>query len=323
MTQEILLSVKDVSHSYDGQKAIENINFEIQRGEVVALLGTNGAGKSTTLNIITGNLAPHSGEVHICNHNISTQPKLAKNNLGYLPDTPPLYQELTVVEYLQFAARIHNVAKNKVNKRIEHIVEICGLASVAKKLIANLSKGFKQRVGIAQAIVHNPALVILDEPTVGLDPVQMQDIRSLLDELSKNHSVLLSTHLLAEAESTCNRILIIDQGTVLLDQTLEELNQGSNNRESNSERQKTKRVKLRFNGSPTVDELKAIAGCESVSCSQFGKYICRYSDMQFIQQVQARSLKNDWQLYEIAELGGSLEQVFLDLVVRDSISPAV
>ena len=320
MTQEILLSVKDVSHNYDGQKAINNINFDIHRGEVVALLGANGAGKSTTLNIITGNLVPHSGEVHICNHNIATQPKLAKNNLGYLPDTPPLYQELTVTEYLQFAARIHNVANNDISKRVDHVIEVCGLESVAKKLIANLSKGFKQRLGIAQAIVHNPALVILDEPTVGLDPVQMQDIRLLLDELSKNHSVLLSTHLLVEAESTCSRVLIIDQGSVLLDQTLEKLNQSSSS--SAKQNKKSKRVKLRFNGSPTVDELKAIRGCESVSCSQFGKYICRYSDMQFLQQVQAHSLENDWQLYEIAELGGSLEQVFLDLVMRDSITPA-
>ena len=168
MTQETLLSVKDVSHRYDGQKAIDKINFEIHRGEIVALLGTNGAGKSTTLNIITGNLVPDSGEVHICNQNIATQPKLAKSNLGYLPDTPPLYQELTVNEYLQFAARIHSVAKNNVNKRVDHVIEVCGLETVTKKLIANLSKGYKQRVGIAQAIVHNPALVILDEPTVGL-----------------------------------------------------------------------------------------------------------------------------------------------------------
>ena len=151
---------------------------------------------------------------------------------------------------------------------------------------------------------------------MGLDPVQMQDIRSLLNELSKNHSVLLSTHLLAEAETTCNRVLIIDQGSLLLDQTLEELNQSPSNLKA------TKRVKLRFNGSPTIDELKAIPGCESVSCSQFGKYICRYTDMQFIQQVQARSLENNWQLYEIGSIGGSLEQAFLDLVVRDSIAPA-
>ena len=315
MTQETLLSVKGLSRSFDGQKAVEDINFEIQRGEVVALLGANGAGKSTTLNIITGNLTPDSGEVRICDSNIATQPKQAKSNLGYLPDTPPLYRELTVKEYLQFAARIHAVAKQTITKSVRHAIGVCGLNSVEKKLIANLSKGFKQRVGIAQAIIHNPALVILDEPTVGLDPIQMQDIRSLLAELSKNHSVLLSTHLLAEAETTCNRVLIIDHGSLLLDQTLEELNQSS------SDRKESKRVKLRFNGNPSIDELNAIPGCESVSCSQYGKYICRYSDMQFIQQVQARALENDWQLYEMGSIGGSLEQVFLDIVIRDSITP--
>ena len=312
MTQETLLSVNGLSRSFDGQKAIDSISFEIQRGEVVALLGANGAGKSTTLNIITGNLTPHSGEVRICDCDIAKLPTQAKSNLGYLPDTPPLYRELTVHEYLQFAARIHGVDKQSITKSVAHATEICGLTSVDKKLIANLSKGFKQRVGIAQAIIHNPALVILDEPTVGLDPVQMRDIRSLLEELSKNHSVLLSTHLLAEAETTCNRVLIIDQGSLLLDQTLEELNQSP-----------SKRVKLRFNGSPTIDDLNAIPGCESVSCSQYGKYICRYSNMQFIQQVQARSLENDWQLYEMGSIGGSLEQVFLDLVMRESVIPPV
>ncbi len=310
MTQETLLSVNGLSRSFDDHQAIADINFEIQRGEVVALLGANGAGKSTTLNIITGNLAANSGEVHICNHTIATHPCKAKNNLGYLPDTPPLYPELTVKEYLLFAARIHGVKKQNVIDYVNRALEVCGLQTVEKKLIANLSKGYKQRTGIAQAIIHRPALVILDEPTVGLDPLQMQDIRTLLEELSNNHSVLLSTHLLAEAEATCNRVLIIDQGSLLLDQTLVELNQSP-----------AKRVKLRFNGSPTIDELKAIPGCESVSCSQYGKYICRYTDMQFIQQVQMQSLENNWQLYEIGSIGSSLEHIFLDLVMRDSVIP--
>jgi ABC-2 type transport system ATP-binding protein len=315
MTQETLLSVKGLSHSFDGNKAIENINFELQRGEVVALLGANGAGKSTTLNIITGNVTPDAGEVLIQNNNIRSAPRLAKKNLGYLPDTPPLYRELTVREFLNFAARIHNVEKSLISKSVDHVIEACGLNSVDKKLIALLSKGYKQRVGIAQAVVHNPALVILDEPTVGLDPVQIQDIRSLLEELSKNHSVLLSTHLLAEAESTCNRVLIIDQGTLLLDQSLEVLNKGS------SIGMDSKRVKLRFNGNPSIDELKAIPGCESVSCGQYGKYICRYSDASFIQQVQSQGLQKDWKLYEISSISGSLEQVFLDLIMRDSVTP--
>jgi len=284
MTNENLLSVRGLSRSFGEHKAIEDLNFEIQRGEVVALLGANGAGKSTTLNIICGNLTADLGDVRICNANISKHPKQAKANLGYLPDTPPLYLELSVIEYLNFAASIHGVSKQSLNKSVNHVLEVCGLHTVKNKLIANLSKGFKQRVGIAQAIVHNPALVILDEPTVGLDPIQMQDIR------------------------------IIDQGSLLLDQHLDELNQSS------SSRKDAKRVKLRFYGNPSVDELKAIQGCESVSCSQFGKYICRYSDMSFIQNIQTQSLKNDWQLYEMHSIGGSLEQVFLDLVMRDSAS---
>jgi len=308
MNEDILLSVRGLSHSFDGNQAINDINFEIQRGEVVALLGANGAGKSTTLNIITGNLAANAGEVHIGGHNIATHPKLAKANLGYLPDTPPLYRELTVVEYLRFAASIHGIHKQNIASNIEQAIEVCGLSSVVKKLIANLSKGFKQRVGIAQAIIHNPALVILDEPTVGLDPVQMQDIRTLLEDLAKNHSVLLSTHLLAEAEASCNRVMIIDQGSVLLDQSLEEISQSN-------------RVKLRFNGNPTIDQLNAIPGCESVSCSQYGKYICRYDDANFLQQVQTQSLENNWHLYEISSVSGTLEQVFLDIVMRDAISP--
>ena len=307
MSQELLLSVENLSCGYDGKEAIHDLNFEIRRGEVVALLGTNGAGKSTTLNVISGNIKPDCGTVKICGQDISIRPKQAKINLGYLPDTPPLYRELNVYEYLQFTARIHGVSAAHSKLSVDKSLEVCGLTEVRSKLIANLSKGFKQRVGIAQAIIHNPALVILDEPTIGLDPVQMQDIRSLLNELSSNHSVLLSTHMLAEAESTCDRVLIIDEGSLLLDQTLQELNKGPG-----------KRIKLRFNGNPTIEELNSIPGCESVSCSQYGNFICRFSDASFIQQVQSKSLQNSWQLYEIAPVASSLEHVFLDLVVRNS-----
>ncbi len=310
MTQETLLSVHNLTHSFNEHKAINNINFNVHRGEVVALLGVNGAGKSTTLNIITGNLSPQEGNVSICAQDIIKQPKKAKRNLGYLPDTPPLYKELTVSEFLEFAARIHAVEKNQIKNSVADAIEICGLTSVNNKLIANLSKGFKQRVGIAQAIIHKPALVILDEPTVGLDPVQMQDIRSLLNELSKNHSVLLSTHLLSEAESTCNRVMIIDQGSLLLDQNLDKLNQGDN--------KSIKRVKLRFTSEPSIEKIKAIPGCESVSCSQYGMYVCSYNQPDFIQQLQSCSLENNWQLYEISSIGASLEQSFMDLVVKNS-----
>lgn len=307
MTQETLLSVHNLTRSFDNHTAIHNLNFEIHRGEVVALLGTNGAGKSTTLNVVTGNLKPDSGDVKICGTNIVTKPKQAKKHLGYLPDTPPLYRELNVIEYLEFAARLHGVEQTQIRQNIDKVIDTCGLQSVRKKLISNLSKGYQQRIGIAQAVIHHPALVILDEPTIGLDPVQMQDIRTLLHELSSDHSVLLSTHMLSEAESTCDRVLIIDNGELLLDQALQDLNKSPG-----------KRVKLRFRSNPSVEELNSIDGCESVSCSQYGNFVCRYNDANFIQHVQTKSLQSDWQLYEIAPVASTLEQVFLDLVVRDS-----
>ena len=307
MTQETLLSVHNLTRSFDSNTAIRNLNFDIHRGEVVALLGTNGAGKSTTLNVITGNLKPDNGNVKICGIDIVTKPIQAKNHLGYLPDTPPLYRELNVNEYLDFAARIQGVEKRRIKQSINEVVDTCGLHSVGHKLISNLSKGYQQRVGIAQAVIHHPELVILDEPTIGLDPVQMQDIRTLLHELSNDHSVLLSTHMLSEAESTCDRVLIIDNGKLLLDQTLQDLNKSPG-----------KRVKLRFRSNPPVEELNSIAGCESVSCSQYGNFVCRYNDASFIQQVQSKALQCEWQLYEIAPVASTLEQVFLDLVVRES-----
>ena len=306
MTEEKLLAVKNLSHSFDNHLAIQRLNFEIKRGEVVALLGTNGAGKSTTLNIVTGNLQADSGSVQVCGLDMHAKAKLAKANLGYLPDIPPLYNELNVTEYLRFAASIHGVTKTQLQASVQTAMETCGLQEVQKKLISNLSKGYKQRVGIAQAIIHQPALVILDEPTVGLDPMQMLDIRSLLQQLSNNHSVLLSTHLLSEAENTCNRVLIIDQGRLLLDNSLEDLNTSPG-----------KRIKLRFNTNPPIEDLNAITGCVSVSCAQFGHFVCRYDDSIFIQNVQARALEKNWQLFEIAPVASSLEQVFLDLVVRE------
>lgn len=307
MKHETLLSVNHLTRSFDNNTAIHDLNFEIYRGEVVALLGTNGAGKSTTLNIVTGNLNPDAGSVKICGFDIITQPKQAKSNIGYLPDTPPLYRELNVNEYLKFAARIHGIDHVQINKSVDEIIDKCGLQTVRKRLIANLSKGYQQRVGIAQAVIHHPAIVILDEPTIGLDPVQMQDIRVLLHELSNDHSVLLSTHMLSEAESTCDRVLIINKGELLLDQALKDLS-----------RSPDKRVKLRFHTNPAVEELNSITGCESVSCSQYGNFVCRYNDSIFIQHVQEKALKCNWRLYEIAPIASSLEQVFLDLVIRDS-----
>lgn len=222
---KITVSTKDLSRSYGSRSAVRNIDFELRQGEVLGLLGPNGAGKTTTLQMLAGCLAPSSGSVEICGINLMEQPRAAKALLGYLPETPPLYRELTVDEYLRLAARLHRVPRNEIAEAVVKAKQRCGLSEVGKRLVGNLSKGYQQRVGIAQAIVHNPRVVILDEPTVGLDPIQIREIRSLIRELGGEHSVILSTHILPEVESVCDRIQIMNQGKLVFGGNMAELKQ--------------------------------------------------------------------------------------------------
>lgn len=208
----ITVSASELSRSYGSREAVHNISFELRQGEVLGLLGPNGAGKTTTLQMLAGCLAPSTGSIEICGIDLLERPLEAKALLGYLPETPPLYRELTVDEYLHLAARLRRVPKAAIADAVEKTKQRCALTEVGKRLIGNLSKGFQQRVGIAQAIVHSPRVVILDEPTVGLDPIQIREIRSLIRELGSDHSVILSTHILPEVESVCDRIQIMHQG---------------------------------------------------------------------------------------------------------------
>lgn len=219
------VSAHALSRHYATHVAVRDLSFELHRGEVLGLLGPNGAGKTTTLQMLAGCLAPSAGSIEICGIDLLDQPLKAKALLGYLPETPPLYRELTVDEYLRLAARLRRVAKTELANAIEQAKLRCGLTEVGKRLIGNLSKGFQQRVGIAQAIVHNPSVVILDEPTVGLDPHQIREIRKLIKELGREHSVILSTHILPEVESVCDRILIMHHGQIIFTGNLEELKQ--------------------------------------------------------------------------------------------------
>ncbi|MDD5329836.1 MAG: ABC transporter ATP-binding protein [Sulfuricella sp.] len=212
---EITLNARALSRNFGLRTAVRDVSLELRQGEVLGLLGPNGAGKTTTLQMLAGCLAPTAGAIEICGIDLLEQPRQAKALLGYLPETPPLYRELTVDEYLGLAARLRRVAKPFVAEAVESAKRRCGLTEVGKRLIGNLSKGFQQRVGIAQAIVHNPRVVILDEPTVGLDPIQIREIRSLVRELGREHSVILSTHILPEVESVCDRIQIMHQGQLV------------------------------------------------------------------------------------------------------------
>jgi ABC-2 type transport system ATP-binding protein len=223
MNAEILINAHNLSRFYGARCAVNDISFSIKRGQITGFLGPNGAGKSTVMQMVCGVLAATSGSIEIAGHDILGQPIPAKRALGYLPEQPPLYQDCTVDEYLFYCARLRGICGAEVARAVITCKDRCGLADTGKRLIGNLSKGYQQRVGIAQAIIHNPPVIVLDEPTSGLDPNQIIEIRELILGMRNDHSIILSTHILAEAESLCDRILILHKGRVVFDKSLVEL----------------------------------------------------------------------------------------------------
>ncbi len=221
----VTISAHNLSRRFGNHIAVRRVDLELKRGEVLGLLGPNGAGKSTTMQMLTGNLAPTTGSVQICGVDLLKNPRKAKHYIGYLPESPPLYKELTVDEYLRFAARLHNIDLSRIDFVLTEVKQRCGLSDIGRRLISALSKGYQQRVGVAQAIIHQPEIIILDEPSVGLDPNQIREIRTLIRELGKSCSVILSTHILPEVESVCDRVQIMNQGVVVFSAELVELKQ--------------------------------------------------------------------------------------------------
>ena len=214
-----MIEVKNLTKRYGKHLAVDDLSFTVEKGQIYGFLGPNGAGKSTTMNIMTGYLGATSGEVLINGHDILREPQEAKKCIGYLPEQPPLYMEMTVWEYLNFAAELKKIPKDEVKKQIEKVVKLTRLEEVQDRLIHNLSKGYKQRVGLAQAILGFPEIIILDEPTVGLDPKQIIEIRELIRTLAKNHTVILSSHILAEVREVCDYIMIIAKGKLVASDT--------------------------------------------------------------------------------------------------------
>lgn len=232
-----MIEVKNLTKKYGGHVAVDGLSFTLEPGRIYGFLGPNGAGKSTTMNIMTGYLGATEGSVLIDGHDILKEPEEAKKNIGYLPEIPPLYTDMTVLEYLEFAAELKGIPKGKRSAAIEEVVEMTKLAEVQSRLIRNLSKGFRQRVGLAQALLGFPDIIILDEPTVGLDPKQIVEIRELIRNLAKRHTVILSSHILAEVREVCNYVLIISRGKLVASDTpdnLERLMSGTANLELES-----------------------------------------------------------------------------------------
>jgi ABC-2 type transport system ATP-binding protein len=218
-----MIEVVNLTKRYQKLLAVSDISFRVERGEVLGFLGPNGAGKTTTMRILTGALPATSGRVEVAGFNVFEQPMQVKRRVGYLPEVPPLYDELDAAAYLRFVARLKGVRRARLASEIDRVVTTCGLTDVTRRLIGNLSKGYRQRVGLAQALLGDPEVLILDEPTIGLDPNQIAEIRSLIRSLADQHTVILSTHILPEVVQVCQRVVIIDRGKIVANDTLDKL----------------------------------------------------------------------------------------------------
>ena len=305
---EITVSALGLSRKFGAHTAVDGISLELKRGEILGFLGPNGAGKTTTMQMLTGNLAPSGGAISICGIDLIERPTAAKARLGYLPEHPPLYRELTVGEYIELAARLHRVAKSARAAAIDDTLARCGLADAAKKLIGSLSKGYQQRVGIAQAIVHRPDVVILDEPTVGLDPNQIREIRSLIRELGANYSVILSTHILPEVESVCDRVQILHHGSTVFSDTIAGLKRFHGGR----------MVLLGLKRPPGISEIAAVSGVARVEAAGDNLFRVSFVDNADASEDLARcAIENSWGLYQLAPAQSSLEDVFVHLTQRE------
>ena len=304
----MLIRAEQIKKNFGNIQAVDGINLEIKEGEIVGLLGPNGAGKSTTMKMLTGNLAPSQGSVKICGIDMIENPKEAKALIGYLPEMRPLYKELTVDEYLTIAARLHRVSAKHIKPAVEEAKERCGLSHMSKRLIENLSNGYQQRVGIAQSIIHKPMVVILDEPTVGLDPIQIRDIRALIREIGSDHSVILSTHILPEVEMVCDHVQIIDKGKLVFNGAIEVL----------KKQRIGNKLLIAMRNPPTVEAMLSIPNVVEAESLPNGQMRVRFADDTApAESIVQAAVSNGWGLYQIAPDQTSLEDVFVQLTYQE------
>jgi ABC-2 type transport system ATP-binding protein len=311
-----MIEISQLTKRYGPIAAINNLNFSVKKGEIVGFLGPNGAGKTTTMKIVTGFMAPTSGYVKVGGFDVFENPIEVKRRIGYLPETPPVYFDMRVKDYLEYVARLKGLASAEVDKGVARSIDKANIGAVQNRLIGNLSKGFRQRVGIAQALVHNPDVLILDEPTVGLDPKQVIEIRNLIKELAGEHTVVLSTHILPEVTATCQRIIIINRGEIAAEDTLEGLSRRMSD---------TRRVSIRVRRSGGLDSLKSIKGVKNVTKSiQPNTYEVELDKNDDSNEALAEAVvKSGAGLMEFRSMDASLEDIFLKLTTTDHAQSAV
>lgn len=302
-----MIEVVNLNKSYGGITAIQNLNFSVKTGEVVGFLGPNGAGKSTTMKIITGFMAPSSGKATVAGFDVFESPLEVKRRIGYLPETPPVYGDMLVKDYLEYVAQLKKVEKASIKKFIDSAIEKTNLGEVQGRLIQNLSKGFRQRVGIAQALVSNPEVLILDEPTVGLDPKQVSEIRQLINELRGHHTIILSTHILPEVQATCERIVIIHRGQIVAQDSMDNLTK------IQSGFAKVK-LQVRRHQEQLKSSLAGVSGVRKVNQIDQLSYEIEVGDQEdIVERVASFVINSGAGLKEVSSVKADLEDVFLNL----------
>ena len=312
-----MIELKNITKYYGNFPAVTDISFKIERGEIVGLLGPNGAGKSTTMKMITGYMPPTSGELTIDNYDIVQESIEARKKIGYLPETVPLYTDMTVYSYIEFMGKLRGINSKNIKSKVDNVIDICKLGDYRYSLISKLSKGYRQRVGIAQAIIHEPEVLILDEPTIGIDPNQVVETRQLIKNLSGEHTLVLSSHILPEVSTICERVLIINEGEIAASDTIENLSSIVSG---------TSKIEIDIIGSPQAvkKEIEKIDGVNSIdlwvnkSSNEYATFSIESDISKDIRsEISKTIIHNDWDLLRLESMGMSLEDIFLRITTTE------
>ncbi|MBI5396030.1 MAG: ATP-binding cassette domain-containing protein [Verrucomicrobia bacterium] len=311
-----MIEVQNLTKRYAGVTAVDGVSFTVNRGEICGFLGPNGAGKSTTMKILSGFMPATSGQATVAGHDVFTESEEVRTRIGYMPENNPLYPDMRVTEYLGYRAALKGVPRAKRKARIDEVLQLCGLSDVRRRIVGQLSKGYKQRVGLADSLVHDPDLLILDEPTIGLDPNQIRQVRQLIKDLGKRHTILISTHILPEVEMTCNRVIIINKGKIVASDTPENLTKmleggGTVRAEIRGERAAIERG---LRGLPGVKDVQIEAGNDDFLRATI--YAPPRSDVRV--HVFEVAAANRWTLRELSRVRQTLEDVFAFITMKEA-----